>query len=251
MISNQIEPDRFDDLRREWIADHQGIFTMQKRRAQVLNRQIRKRNRIIAGARPNPHDDNVIHGLLFRRPTTFEDGVELLIVGATGLLTPVGWGLGVLLYKSLLTYIPNRLRAYPIPALLWTGFGIGVLTALIYTPGDSWNATLIAPYLIAQIPAAFAIAGVYGILYGWIAVDGSTEMWPMAPPPVPVELDIPLGPDDLTAPPIFQTEDTEQPAAAPAQITQSDQPVGLVLSGLLACAIGTAWMIGAVIAAVV
>lgn len=250
MLSNRPEPDKFDDLRHEWIADHQSIFTMQKRRAQVLNRQIRKRNRIIAGARPNPYDDNVIHGLLFRRPTTFEDGLQLVMVGVCALLAPVGWCLGALLYRCLLAYIPNRLRAYPIPALLWTAVGIGVLTAIIYTPGESWSATLVAPYLIAQIPAAFAAAGVYGILYGWIAVDGSTEMWPMAPPPVPVELDIPLGPDDLTAPPIFLTEDTEKPAATPVQIVQSDQPVGLVVAGLLACAIGTAWMIGAVIAAV-
>lgn len=248
MLRSGLVPDRYDDLRREWIADHQGIFTMQKRRAEVLNRQIRRRARLLAGARPNPHDDNVVHPLLTRRPTTFEDGVELVIVGATALLAPLGWPLGYLLYRYLVTFIPERLRAFPIPALLWTAVAIGVLTAVIYSPGDSFTATVFAPYLIAQIPATFAVAGIYGILNGWIAIDGSTEWWPLTPPPVPVELELPLGPDDLTAPPIFMTEDADHTAPPPYQIGPADQPVGLVISGLLASAIGTAWMFGAVLA---
>ena len=43
--------DRYDELRREWIAEHAGIFTMQIRRAELLNRRIRRRHREIAGAR--------------------------------------------------------------------------------------------------------------------------------------------------------------------------------------------------------
>lgn len=251
MLGNKVVPDRFDDLRREWIADHQGIFPMQKRRAELLNRQIRWRNRVLAGARPSASDDNVVHPLLTRRPTTFEGWAEWVIVWTTAILAPIGWPVGRLLYGHLLSFIPDRLRAYPIPALLWTGFGVGMLTVLLYTPDGSFTATVFAPYFIAQIPATFAIAGVYGILNGWIAVDGSTEWWPQTPPPVPVDLDLPLGPDDLTAPHIFLTEDdTDEAAIAPFQITQSDQPVGLVLAGLAACAIGSAWIIGAVIASV-
>ncbi|MBU8819259.1 hypothetical protein KL864_25525 [Mycolicibacterium goodii] len=241
-------PDRFDDLRREWITDHQGISTIQKRRAQLLNRQIRLRTRRLVGARPSPYDDNVIHPIWSRRPSTFEDYVELFIVLITAILAPVGWLLGVLLYRQLVTFIPERLRAYPIPALLWTAAAIGVLTVLIYSPGESLSTTVGAPYLIAQVPATFAVAGVYGILNGWIAVDGSTGWWPLTPPPVPVDLDLPLGPDDLTAPPIFATEDHEEIVTPTHQIGQSDQSIRLVTSGLVACILGTAWMIGAVLA---
>ena len=37
--------DRYDELRREWIAEHSAIFTMQIRRAELLNRRIRRRHR--------------------------------------------------------------------------------------------------------------------------------------------------------------------------------------------------------------
>ena len=40
--------DRYDELRREWIAEHSAIFTMQIRRAELLNRRIRRRHRFLA-----------------------------------------------------------------------------------------------------------------------------------------------------------------------------------------------------------
>jgi hypothetical protein len=48
--------------------------------------------------------------------------------------------------------------------------------------------------------ATFAAAGLYGILNGWLAVDGSATWWPLTPPPMPVEFNLSLEPDDLTAP---------------------------------------------------
>ena len=176
-------PDRYDEVRREWIARHAGIFTIQKRRAEVLNRQIRDRNRRAAGARPNQYDDNVIHPLPARRPTTIEGVIELVIVCVALLLAPLGWLLGHLLYRWILTFIPDRLRSYPIPALLWTSVGIGALTVALYSGGNDVHTALVAPWLIAQIPATFLVAGLYGILNGWLAVDGSADWWPVAPPP--------------------------------------------------------------------
>jgi hypothetical protein len=242
-------PDRFDDIRREWIAEHAGIFTIQKRRAEVLNRQIRRRNRDVAGARPNPYDDNVIHPLTSRRAATAEGTLEPIVVAIAAVLAPIGWPLGVLLYGRIVTFIPLRLRSYPIPALLWTAAGIGALTDLVYQPGTSLTTALIAPYLIAQIPAVFAVAGLYGILNGWLAIDGSTDWWPLTPAPIPVDLDVPLGPDDLTAPPVFHTAEAAY-AADLSPISGSTRSGRLVAIGVLVCVIGAAWMTGAVIAGV-
>lgn len=241
-------PDRYDELRREWIAEYASIWTIQKRRAERLNRRIRKRIRISAGARPNPYDDNVIHPLWARRGTTVEQWLERLIVLLCAVAAPIGWPLGHLLYEQLVKLIPARLRAYPIPALLWTATGIGMLTALLYTPDDLLNTAFVAPYLIAQIPATFATAGTYGILNGWLAVDGSATWWPLTPPPIPVEFNLSLEPDDLTAPAVFDTADPESADLTPAaQITQSTQSGRLVFAGLAACLIGSVFMLGAVL----
>ena len=244
----QITPDRYDELRHEWITEHAGIWNIQKRRGEKLNRQIRKRTRMTAGARPNPYDDNLTHPHWARRGSTVEIGLEGIIVLASALIAPLGWPAGKLLYELTVQYIPARLRAYPIPALFATATGIGVLTVLLYSPDDSLYRTLLAPYLLAQIPATFAVAGIYGILNGWLAIDGSASWWPITPPPPPVDLDLPFGPDDLTAPPVF---DVAEPVSAAdmtptTQITQSLQSLHLVKIGLAACAIGAAWMTGAV-----
>ncbi|MBV8965411.1 MAG: hypothetical protein JO191_04455, partial [Mycobacteriaceae bacterium] len=189
-MGTRIGPDRFDDQRRAWIARHAGIFTIQQRRAELLGRQIRDRARAAAGARPNPYDDNVTHPLTSRRPATSEGFAELAIVAVALAVAPLGWAGGVLLYRWMVTFIPDRLRAYPIPAMLWSAVGIGTLTAAPYTGGNSLRTALVAPWLLAQIPAAFMAAGVYGILNGWLAVDGSADWWPLAPPPPPVDLQI-------------------------------------------------------------
>jgi hypothetical protein len=242
-------PDRYDELRREWIAEHAGVSTVQKRRAERLNRQIRKRIRATAGARPNPYDDNLTHPLWARSGTTFEGVGERLVVMLCALAAPIGWPLGRLLYQQLLTLIPERLRAFPLPALLYSAAGLGVLTAVLYTPGESLSTALLAPYLIAQIPATFAAAGTYGILNGWLAIDGSAHWWPLTPPPTPVDFDLTLEPDDLTAPAIFQTAEPDPTADLTplTQITQSTQSAKLVITGFAACLLGSIWMLGEVI----
>ncbi len=241
-------PDRYDELRREWIAEYAGISNIQKRRAELLNRQIRKRIRRTAGARPNPYDDNPTHPLWAREGTTIEVVGERFIVLLCALAAPIGWPLGQLLYQQIVTLIPDRLRAYPVPALLWTAFGIGTVTALLYTPDNSLSTTLVAPYLTAQIPATFAAAGIYGVLNGWLAIDGSASWWPLTPPPLAVDFNLALEPDDLTAPAVFETADPESVAdLSPAtQISQSMQSTKNVLIALASCLIGSVWMVGAV-----
>lgn len=246
-------PDRYDDIRREWIDDHQGIFTMQKRRAQLLNRQIRRRNRRASVAVPNPNDDRVIHPLLFRKPTTPEAVAETVLVGLAAALAPLGWPLGRLLYLHITAFIPDRLRAFPIKAALWTAIGVGTLTTLLYTPQPSVTATVLAPYLLAQIPAVFLTAGIYALLNGWIAVDGSSNWWPLTPKPLPVDLHLPIGPDDLTAPPVFLTGELpdHQSRRPPTTSDPNKTSTAPIIIALILAAAGTAWITTAVIAGVI
>lgn len=241
--------DRYDELRREWIAEHAGIWTVQKRRAELLNRRIRKRMRMEAGARPNPHDDNVIRPLWARRGDTAEVFLERFAVLLCTVAAPLGWPLGRLLYGRLIVLIPRRLRAVPVVALLWSAAGIGVVTAAVYTPDATFTTSFLAPYLVAQIPAVFASAAAYGVLNGWLAVDGSSTWWPVAPPPLPVEFDLALDIDDLTAPAVFDTADpdTRSDVVPPAQIVQSTESTRLVTAGVVVCLLGSVWMTGATV----
>ncbi|MBB5167635.1 hypothetical protein [Mycobacterium sp. AZCC_0083] len=43
--------DKFDEMRRAWIAAHQGWSTIQRRRAEVLGRSVRGRQRAVATPR--------------------------------------------------------------------------------------------------------------------------------------------------------------------------------------------------------
>ncbi|MGA8332822.1 MAG: hypothetical protein WB777_26595 [Mycobacterium sp.] len=52
--------DRFDEVRRAWIAEHQGCSTVQRRRAEQLGRRVRMRQRRRASAVPDPHDDTML-----------------------------------------------------------------------------------------------------------------------------------------------------------------------------------------------
>jgi hypothetical protein len=62
------------------------------------------------------------------------------------------------------------------------------------------------PWLVAQIPAALLTAGIYGVVEGWLAVDGARDWWPMRPPEEVDDVDFGfLQPDDLTGPGVFPT----------------------------------------------
>jgi hypothetical protein len=247
----EMPPDQFDEVRREWIARHAGVFPIQKRRAEILNRRILDRQRKLAGARPSPYNDNVIKPLALRKAETTEGYVEAAVVGVAALLAPIGWPAGVLLYQRILGFIPQRLRSYPVLALLWTGVALGALTVCLYQHGSGIAAALFTPWLVAQIPATFLSAGIYGILNGWLAVDGATEWWPLTPRSVPADVDYPMGPDDMTGPGLFFRDDLDAgehvtPIAPDSARPQAGSTM-LIAAALVLSALGIIWTIATVV----
>ncbi|WP_122447350.1 hypothetical protein, partial [Mycobacterium pseudokansasii] len=171
----------FDDQRRAWIAVHAGVFLFQKRRAELLAKTIRARTRAQVGARPDPHDDQITPPLIFRSTSTTTGSYEAALVAVCALLAPLGWAAGKAAYLALVTLIPERLRAYPIPALFWSAAASATPLVLFYDPAPGLTDTLVLPWLLAQLPAAFAAAALYGLAEGWLAVDGSSDWWPLTP----------------------------------------------------------------------
>lgn len=165
----------FNEQRHAWIAAHAGIFTFQKRRAALLNKQLRESERGRIGVRLDPHTTQIAPPPMLLR------GLEILIVTVAALAAPIGWAAGRLLYRYITTLIPEKLRAYPIPAMLW-GSVLAItplLLTLVDTASPQWP-TPVQLWLLAQGPAVFMAAGIYGILEGWLAVEGSTALWPPA-----------------------------------------------------------------------
>lgn len=172
----------FDEQRHAWITAHAGIFTFQKRRAALLNRKLHDRDRGRIGLhlyqRQTPRARAA--GELYppvEPPPLLLRGLEFVIVAVAALAAPIGWIAGRLLYRYITTLIPEKVRAYPIPALLWAA-GLA-MTPLVLTPSAHWP-TPVQLWLLAQGPAIFLVAGIYGILEGWLAVEGSTAWWPPA-----------------------------------------------------------------------
>ncbi|KDE97174.1 hypothetical protein Y900_028285 [Mycolicibacterium aromaticivorans JS19b1 = JCM 16368] len=195
--------DRFDEVRRRWIALHQHTFIFQKRRAELLAQQIRIRAEILTGARVDPADDNVIHPLWMRPNKTPYAALDFAIAVVAAVLAPIGWPAGRAVYKGFIQLIPHTLRSYPIAAFMWAAVVTGLPMVLLYYPDTTLAQTVLLPWVLGQLPATALAAGVYGILEGWLAVDGSRDWWPMRPPAATESVDFGLQPDDLTAPGIF------------------------------------------------
>jgi hypothetical protein len=195
--------DRFDEVRRRWIARHQYTFIFQKRRAELLARRIRDRAAQNSGARVDPADDDVIHPLLARPVKTTYAGLDFAVVVVCAVAAPVGWILGKGLYCAVVRLIPHLLRSYPVAAFMWAAVVVGSPLALMYQPADTLTGTLGLPWLLAQAPAVLLAAGMYGILEGWLAVDGARDWWPMRPPPDRDEADFGWESGDLTLPGVF------------------------------------------------
>lgn len=66
-MPESLPPDRFDEMRRQWIAFRQGDSLIQRRRAEQLGRIVRMRQRIHTVAVPDPHDDTVLPRIFWRR----------------------------------------------------------------------------------------------------------------------------------------------------------------------------------------
>jgi hypothetical protein len=201
----------FAEERRAWIAAHAGIFLFQKRRAELLGKAIRARDRARVGVRPDPHDDEVTPPLVFRQTSTATGGFETAIVVACAVTAPIGWPLGRLLYGRITTLIPDRLLGYPIPALLGTAALCGLPLPLFYNPSPDLWAILFTPWLLAQLPAVFLAAAIYGILEGWLAVDGSSHWWPLTPVAAEVDDNLFLGGRDVAMPTILDPPSPPEP----------------------------------------
>lgn len=195
--------DRYDALRRAWIADHRGWSTIQDRRHNRLDVTIRRRQRIVTGAVPDPHDDTVLPPIWLRIAQSPAARTEWIAVNTLAVLVPLGWPLGYLAHRLTTRTIPTTLRAYPITAMLTAGAALGALTILGYSPGDSVVAILLDAWIPMQIAAIPAVAGIYGILDGWLAIPGSTAWWPLTPQHHHItnsDADEILGSYDLTGP---------------------------------------------------
>ena len=68
--------DRFDEVRRRWIARHQHTFIFQKRRAEILARRIRDRAAQYTFEKQGltVSDEEVLTGLMVVFPQFFKDG---------------------------------------------------------------------------------------------------------------------------------------------------------------------------------
>jgi hypothetical protein len=206
--------DRFDEVRRAWIAAHQGASTIQRRRAELLGRKVRARQRAIAAAVPDPHDDTVIPPLWLRTSSSAASQAEQLVVVLAALLVPLGWLGGWLLNRVVTQLIPGMLRAYPITMLLWSGALLGLCIVGFYDPGRTLAQIVVMPWICAQVAAVPFVAGGYGIAEGWLAVTGSDQWWPLTPPKRPMTAEdaaLILGPYDTTGPGLLDAHQLPDP----------------------------------------
>lgn len=213
-----LPPDRFDDIRREWIAHHQGWSTVQRRRAENLGRIVRKRQRIRTSAVPDPHDDTRIDPLWMRAAKSRPARVELTVVGLAAVVAPIGWAAGWALKTALVRLIPQTLRGFPVAAMLWAGVGLGALTVLIsqlvYDPAGSFGQVVVLPWWCLQLVMVPIVTGIYGIAEGWLAVEGSNQWWPLTPVKKPITAEDAaaiLGAYDMTGPGVVDTRALHEP----------------------------------------
>jgi hypothetical protein len=206
--------DRFDEMRRAWIAAHHGSSTIQRRRAEILGRKIRTRQRTVATAVPDPHDDTVIPPLWLRTTKSPASQIELLAVTVVALAIPFGWAGGFLLKDVVTHLIPGSLRGFPIAALVWSGVMLELLILLVYNPAPTFGQLLLSPWLCLQVAAAPTVAGLYGVAEGWLAVSGSRQWWPFAPPQQPLtaqDAAAILGGYDTTGPAVLDEQRLNEP----------------------------------------
>ena len=217
-MAETIPPDRFDEVRREWIAFHQGWSTIQRRRAEQLGRIVRKRQRIRTAAVPDPHDDTFLAPLCVRTTKSPASQVELVLVLVAAAIAPIGWTAGWALKTAITRLIPQTLRGYPIAALLWSGAGLGAVTVavyqLVYDPAGSLGQITGLPWVCMQLATIPTVAGLYGIAEGWLAVAGSEQWWPLAPVKRPLTAEDAaaiLGGYDITGPGVVDARPLNEP----------------------------------------
>jgi hypothetical protein len=217
-MDQPLPSDRFDDIRREWIAFRQGDSLIQRRRAEMLGRVVRKRQRIRTAAVPDPHDDTVFPRLMFRQAKSLFSQFERALVLLAALIAPIGWPAGWALKTVISEQIPHTLRGFPIAAMLWSGAALGLLTIVVsqlaYDPAGSFGQIVVLPWVCMQLAAVPTAAGMYGIAEGWLAVEGSDQWWPLTPqrrPLTAADAAAILGAYDMTGPGVVDVRPLNQP----------------------------------------
>lgn len=199
------------DRRAAWILNRYGWALFQRRRGQLIRKLMWEVDRELAGANPSQFAE-VVTAPLHERPITSRAVAKEYATVIAGLVfLPLAWIGGRLLYKLLARLVPRKAIAYPITPLAAIAGGLSAAVALgmwlIHLTVLEWA---YVPFLIAQIPGVFFIAALYGILEGWLGVQGSTDWWPEAQKPLET-LDFEfLEPDVLNAPPMLPQAEREE-----------------------------------------
>ena len=121
------------------------------------------------------------------------------------------------------------------------------------TPVPHWPAPLLIPWLLAQVPATFAAAAAYGVLEGWLAIDGSSDWWPLTPAQRDIDDTLILGPAPVSMPTLLDpAPPASRPAMPPASHVGGPHPINwmrLAIPAAIATT-GTLWYLAAVAGAV-
>lgn len=201
-----IAPDRYDELRREWIHNHWAWSEIQRARMEKLDIQIRRRYAAMILAAPSRRDDLARNPLPARGAVSLIGRLEWTAFGFMMLFVPLGWLVGKGLYVVSVQLIPQTLRSYPIVAFLWAALIPGTMIILLYDPAPGLAAKVGWLWVAAQLPAALLVAGIYGIAEGWLAVPGALQLRPTNLPPLEISaIDAAaiLGTDDIGESPLI------------------------------------------------
>src|SRR5271156_5335069 len=94
---------------------------------------------------------------------------------------------------------------------MWNA-ALAALPLIFYSPSPGLDSELITPWLLAQIPATLLTASIYGVLEGWLAVEGSSHWWPLTPQAPEVDDNLLLGPTMLPMTTLLDPAPEPQPA---------------------------------------
>lgn len=171
-----------------------------------LDIQIRRRYAAKVLAAPSRRDDLPRNPLPARGHASVIGQIEWCGFAIMMLFIPLGWLVGRVVYQIALALIPATIRSYPIVAFLWGSLLPGAAILVFYDPAPGLGSKVLWVWVAAQFPAALLIAGLYGIVEGWLAVPGSLQLRPTNLPALeisPVDAEAIIGADDITAPPLI------------------------------------------------
>lgn len=193
--------DDIDDRRRQWISEHKGVSLIQRRRAEILGRDLHRRRRSDVLPSPDQHEDEVTPPLWQRGWHTPADHIEVGVVVALAFIAPIGWAAARGLSNYLTTLIRHqRLNAYPLAVLFGSSAALGVFLPMLYDPPATFTGAVMVPWIIGQFPATLLGTALYGIAEGWLAIPESEDWLPLQrPEPDVVPLAI-IESDDQTPP---------------------------------------------------